>query len=236
MTTDVRVAIDAILEAAMIGEPRSQQKLIGPSEIGSACEHCLAAKLAGWDQIPEAAWLPYIGTAVHAYLEGVFNPLDGWLTETRVSVGRIAGIEITGTSDLFHIESGTVIDWKLVGATTLTKAKRGPSKVYRAQANLYGLGFLRAGYDVNNVAIYYLPRNAVSLKQGVWWTEPFNPVIALEALDRATKLYGQILEGGDDFIRALPRAKDCWDCERFADYPGHTPELSSLDSLLGIAG
>lgn len=234
-TSAIRAKIDAILEAAMIGEPRSQQTVIGPSEIGSACEHCLAAKLAGWEQLPEAAWLPWLGTALHAYLANVFEPIAGWLPETRVSVGWIGSQEITGTSDLFSLEDNAVIDWKLVGATTLKKAKGGPSAQYKAQAHCYGLGFFRAGYDVETVSIYYLPRNAVSLRDGVWWDEPFDPMIALRALRRAEVLVDRIAREGDGFITDLPRDKDCWDCKRFPDWGHPVPELDTLDSLLGIA-
>lgn len=238
MTLRTREKIDAILEAAIIGEPRSQQQAIGPSEIGAACLHCLAAKLAGWEQAPEAAWLPYLGTAVHAYLEKVFEPLAGWHTERRVSVGTLGGKEITGTSDLFDVEEGCVVDWKLVGQTTLRKAKGGPSPVYKAQAHLYGMGYVRAGFDVRDVAIYYLPRNAISLRHGVWWDEPFNPLLALDALDRATNLLAKLeafptIEQRDAYITSLPRDAECWDCARFHDAPKKAP-ADSLDAALGL--
>ena len=235
MTFNVQAAVLSTIEKAITGEPRSNQRMIGPSEIGTACEHCLAAKLAGWEEERDAAWLPWIGTALHAYLEPVFTDEEGWLTETRVSVGRIAGLEVCGTSDLFHIPSGTVIDHKLTGDSTLRKAKGGPTPVYRIQAHLYGLGFLRAGYDVKNVAINYLPRNAFSLRNGVWWQEEFSPLIALEALDRATVL-AQKLAGfadpaeRDAWITELPRDKDCYSCARFRDKT--VARLSTLEELM----
>jgi len=230
----LRPAVDSILEKAIIGQPRSQQRMIGPSEIGAECEHCLAAKLAGWEQRPDAAWLPFIGTAVHATLAEIFAPKDEWLVETRLSVGRIGDFEVLGTGDLFHIPTGTVLDWKIVGATTLRKAKGGPSPVYRCQIHTYGLGFLRAGYDVQQVAIYYLPRNAVSLSQGVWFQEEFSPLIALEALERATRILDRINAEGDGFITDLPRAKDCYDCQKYHDWQGKSAATSSLDELLGV--
>lgn len=240
MTFDVKAAVLSTIEKAIIGEPRSQQTMIGPSEIGTACEHCLSAKLAGWEQREDAAWLPYVGTAMHAYLEPVFSSTEGWLTETRVSVGRIGRFEVHGTSDLFHIPSGTVIDHKLTGATTLKKAKGGPTPVYRTQAHLYGLGFLRAGLDVNTVAINYLPRNAISLRHGVWWDEPFNPMIALDALDRAAKIVETLEsftseEARDAYITSLPRDADCFSCARYYDAPKAAPK-DSLDALLGFVG
>lgn len=231
----IRQEIDAILEKAMIGEPRNMQQAIGPSEIGSDCDHCVAAKLAGWVQSEEAAWLPWVGTAMHAYLEQVFTHHPDYLTETRVWVTE----DIPGTSDLFHIPTGTVVDWKLVGTTTLRSAKKGPTPVYRTQAHCYGLGFFRLGHDVRNVAIYYLPRNAMSLKQGVFWSEPWDPQVAIRALERIEKIRETLasfasLEDRDAYISSLPRAERCWDCKRYPDAPKASPKTQTVESLLGL--
>lgn len=219
----------------MIGEPRNMQQAMGPSEIGSDCDHCVAAKLAGWEQEPEAAWLPWVGTAMHSYLEGVFEKLPDYLTETRVWVTP----KIPGTSDLFHVPSCTVVDWKLVGTATLKSAKRGPSPQYRTQAHAYGLGFFRAGYDVKRVAIYYLPRNAMSLKYGVFWSEDWNPCIAIEALERLDRIREKLdsfpsVEARDRYISSLPRADHCWDCNRYSDALNKASRTGSLEALLGI--
>lgn len=48
-------------------------KEIGPSELGTDCLHCLAARLAGWEKRQSAAWLPFIGTCVHERFEHLFN-------------------------------------------------------------------------------------------------------------------------------------------------------------------
>ncbi|OJU44461.1 MAG: hypothetical protein BGN98_13835 [Microbacterium sp. 69-7] len=232
------LAID-IVEQAMMQQPRNLQEHIGPSEIGSACLHCVAAKLAGWEQQPEAAWLPYIGTAMHAQLERVFEPLPDWLTETRVSVGKLAGRDLPGTADLFHIPTGTSVDFKIVGATTLRKAKRGPSPQYRTQGHSYGLGHLRAGREVHRVAVWYMPRNAMTLRQGYWWEEDFQPLIALEALDRAESIVADIrafstIEERDDWISGLPRDPDCFNCKKYPDWSETAGNTDSLEALLGV--
>lgn len=238
MSADLYSTALSIVEASIVGEPRSQQQIIGPSEVGASCLHCLAAKLSGWQKRDEAAWLPWIGSSIHARLEEVFSPLKGWLTETRVSVGMIGDQEISGTADLFHIESGTCIDFKTVGAATLRKAKGGPSAQYLVQANLYSTGFLRAGYDVNKVVIWYMPRNDISLRRGIWWEDNYNPLIALDALDRATALIEKLQsfptpEARDAYITTLPRDADCYDCRKFPDAPTKAPH-DSLHSLLGM--
>lgn len=238
VATDTRADYFSVIEQAIAHQPRTLQLEIGPSEIGNECEHCLAARLMGWPKSFDAAWLPFIGTSVHAQLEEMFKG-PRWLTETRVSVGSIMGQEITGTSDLYDIANGKVIDHKIVGASTLTKAKKGPTKTYERQAQLYALGFFKAGYDVKNVVISYLPRNSPILRSGVWWEGDFKPLIAIQALDRAERLAETLLafadiEERDLYIANLPRAKGCWDCSRYPDAPKASPKTQTVDSLLGL--
>lgn len=245
-----------IIERAITHQPRSLQRLIGPSEIGTPCDHCLAAKLAGWAQTEDGIpWLPYIGTAVHAQLENVFIEHETsrnaphttglrYLTEARVMVGHIGGQEIWGSTDLVDLAAGMTVDWKIVGASTLKKAKAGPSPVYRVQADLYAKGWNDAGYRVDHVAIAYLPRNAVSLDQAIWWTAPHDRARAEAALARAEALHQNLTAlasisdtARDAWISQLPRDADCWDCRRFADgahltAPGHRPPADSLAGLI----
>ena len=42
--------IRMMIETDIRDQPREKQAEIGPSELGSDCLHCLAAKLAGWPQ------------------------------------------------------------------------------------------------------------------------------------------------------------------------------------------
>lgn len=215
-----------VVESNILHHPRSLQKEIGPSEIGTDCQRCLAAKLAGWPEEREVAWLPAIGTAMHAQLAEWFEAVDEdrYLSEHRVNVGQIGETEIWGSSDLFDKKTGTVIDFKVVGAGTLKSAKDGPSDQYRVQAHLYGRGFVKAGFKVNEVAIWYMPRNYYSLDGGVFWHEPWDEDVAIEALANANELLDEVLFHralGEEveFIESLPRASKCWDCDRL-----HSPE------------
>lgn len=221
------VELKGLIQDDIANQPRSQQTRIGPSEIGDPCTRCLGHKLAGIQPLPEppgAAWLPYVGTAMHSTLTDLFMSLNTtsgaamrWLVETTVSVGEIDGVDITGHADLFDLDTGTVIDWKLVGKTTLTGAlKHGPSDVYRTQAHLYGRGFTRRGLTVHHVAIYYLPRNAINLAGGYFWTEPYDEAVALKALDRANALAAQLRNlGPDRLLGMLPAAPGCRSCPRY---------------------
>jgi len=235
----LREAREAI-ETAITHQPRSLQKVIGPSELGNPCDHCLAAKLAAWPKAPSADWLPYIGTAVHAKLEEVFTARavadvaagrpERYLPEAPVMVGHLGETEVWGTCDLFDIAAGMTIDWKVVGTSTLRTAKVEPSATYRAQAHLYAHGFAAEGYTVRHVAIAYLPRGAVSLDAAVWWTEPYAPAVAVEALARAERMFTNLVAlasvsvaARDEWITNLPRAAGCYDCARYADAPAPTP-------------
>ncbi|WP_053071746.1 hypothetical protein [Cellulomonas sp. A375-1] len=244
-----------VIEHAITNQPRSLQTRIGPSEIGTPCDHCLAAKLAGWaknqDGIP---WLPWIGTAVHAQLEDVIRAHDNatyprnarrFIAEGKTMVGHIGGREIWGSTDLLDLFIGMTVDWKIVGETTLRAARRhGPSEVYRVQADLYAKGWNDAGYRVDYVAIAYLPRNAVTLDQAVWWSAPHDRGRAERALERANQLHANLTALatlGDAAVTAwigsLPRATGCFDCARYPDRPagitapGHTPG-HELDGLI----
>lgn len=228
--TDLVDELTSTLEASMQYHPRSMQKRIGPSEIGNPCDRCLAHKLAGTPERADLAWLPWIGTAVHERLELLFIENNNvrvnlgmdwrWLTESTVTVGTIGGVEITGSTDLFDPQTGTVVDYKCVGTSTLRKAKTsGPSEQYRIQANLYARGWIREGYTVNQTAIWYLPRNAMSLRDGYFWSAPVDLDAAEQALERANRLATAIdALGAQAVIDAQPEHTGDFTCKRWPDY------------------
>lgn len=251
-----------LIEQSILNQPRSLQKRVGPSELGTPCEHCLAAKLAGWAKTEtDVPWLPFVGTAVHAALEEMFIQYEAvnnavnttgkrYLTEFSSTVGTVDGVEITGSVDLVDLTAGITIDWKIVGITTLREAKVGPSDVYRGQAHLYAKGLIAAGFDIRNVSIAYLPRNAISLADAVWWSEPYDPKIPEVILARANRLALNVramesvsIEARDAYISSLPRytaqyvpglrvGKECRDCKKYPDAPlVIDPFLDGLDQI-----
>lgn len=238
--------------------PRELQKTIGPSELGTDCLHCLAAKLAGWRRsgVRSAAWLPFIGTCVHEHMERLFTRLDPRLyrTEMKVSVGEIRGLEggyeVCGSIDLWDRLTASTVDWKIVGATTLKGVKaHGPSQLYIVQASLYGIGLTRMGDVPERSCIYFLPRNAPSLADALPVEMRFDPAPGQWALDRANRLaktMDQIEKAAgvgmrDAWIHGLPTSPShCWDCgswpdDRVAglapDYPPVPPQYAELYHL-----
>ncbi|GAA2516812.1 hypothetical protein [Winogradskya humida] len=189
--------------------PRSMQKALGPSELGTPCAQQIARKLAGAPQAPvtEPTWAPFQGTAVHASMEDVvafWNAQLGrerWLAEDRLTVSEAApgadgGIdlpEVAGNGDAFDIDHDMVVDWKHVGNTALKKlgaAKRmgkppreQVSQEYRVQAHLYGLGHANKGRPVRFVRLVLLARSW-QYDDSNEWTEPYDERIALWALGR----------------------------------------------------
>src|SRR3546814_5586222 len=50
-----------------------------------------------------------------------------------------------GTTDLLDRRDGTIVDWKVMGWSSLKKFKeKGPSDTYRTQAHVYALGAERS--------------------------------------------------------------------------------------------
>lgn len=251
--------VRALIEHAIVHQPRSLQKRIGPSELGTPCQACLAAKLAGWQKNDDGVpWLPTVGTAVHALFSEFIIEHENdrnathttgirWLSEQTVTVGHLGDTPITGSVDLFDTHTGTVIDFKVVGASTLRNARRGPSEVYRTQVALYAHGYAAAGYDVRNVGIWFVPRNSVTLNDAIWWHEPYDPARAVAALERANQLHTNLTalqsistEARDAWITSLPRDPGCWDCPRWPGNehlpkPGHAPPRDQLAGLIAPA-
>ena len=185
-----------IIRQAIRDHPRSQQTRIGPSEIGIECDRRIAHKLLGTPPVNDrgAPWLPTVGTAVHAWLDDVFSrdtlpaikagQAPRWLVERKVTTGQVAGEDIDGACDLYDTITGTSVDWKVVGKTKLLDVRRhGPGQQYKVQGHCYGRGWVAKGYPVNDVAVFFLPRNE-ELDGAVWWSEPYDEQVAVEALAR----------------------------------------------------
>lgn len=206
--------------------PRSLQKRVGPSELGTPCRRKLGYKLLGHPETNsgDPAWFPAIGTAVHDWLERGMRAhndtlvVDRFYLEERVTVGQVGGVDIDGSCDLYDRVTATVVDYKVVGDTKLDDYRRkGPGEQYRRQAHLYGLGWRNAGLPVDHVAVLFLPRNKM-LSKAHYWTEPYSEALALDTLTTANVVHELVTAGGvhalpllpatDDYCRYCPYRKD----------------------------
>lgn len=228
----------SLIRTAITEHPRSQQKLIGPSELGHPCARRIGYKLLGHpEREGEPNWKATVGTALHSWLEGV---LDGanidyeqrtkageerFYTEQRVTVGQVNGVDIDGSCDVYDRATATVIDWKSVGPTQLTKYKRfGPGAQYRAQAHLYGRGWQAQGLPVDTVMIVFLPRNG-ELAETYVWHEYYDEQIALNALQRASGIALGVQALGAKVLEQLPTA-DSW-CHMCPYYKAQSTDPTS---------
>lgn len=184
--------IERVKQAAA-GAPRSRQRAIGPSELGTPCTRRLAYRALDWDPKPNSdsdPWAATIGTSVHAWMAAAYEAEntklagtpahDRYLIEHRVTLPG----GITGSCDLYDRDGGDVVDWKVVGLDRLKGyRKSGPGAQYRAQGHLYGLGLQLAGEHPQRVSIVFLPRGGRIDGLHVW-SEPYDPLVAVEAIKR----------------------------------------------------
>lgn len=193
---------------------RSQQRAIGPSEIGGSCDRRLSMRISGLLPVNRTSdpWPAIVGTAMHDWLQRCMERdnrrlvAEGkpprWITEKRVQADQI----IHGTSDVYDTETQTVIDWKSMGKTAEARLiKDGPSDGYQVQINTYGLGFMRAGYPVKRVALMFLPRAGL-LSSARYYEWPFEPAMAQAAIDRVYRVGRSLLQ-----LRQEAGSNEVWD-------------------------
>lgn len=214
---------------AIVNQPRSLQKRIGPSEIGHPCQRRIGHKLAGTpevngDSVRGVAWKPFVGTSVHEQMANIMAKAEvarwstteddvspRWHVEERVTVGTIGGVAISGSTDLFDGHHGIVFDWKFTSKNQIKNYYKphGPGDQYRIQAHLYGLGWKNAGHDVRHVAILFLTREGEYTDRYVWH-EPFDERVAIDALKRLEEIQTGIDSLGADFMIPLLPTTEAW--------------------------
>lgn len=177
-----------VLRHYIANDARSLQVAIGPSQIAVPCDRRLGYSVRGVPEQPDDSvlWAPFQGTATHAAVAAALR-LDNerlgrvrWLVEERVWPDP----QISGSCDCYDTDTDTVIDWKLVGVTTLKSARsKGASRQYRGQIQIYGRGWQRAGKCPRTVRIVYLARTA-SFDDSYEWSAPYSRVEADAAMDR----------------------------------------------------
>lgn len=184
------------IKYANANSQRSLQSELGPSEVGTPCDRRIAMRMAGVRKVNRSSdpWAAIVGTSIHAWLQSALE-MDNeryvhsrkpprWMMEVGVQPDPI----LRGKSDLYDTHTRTVIDWKTMGDTAERKLlENGPSVGYRTQIQIYGLGFYRAGYPVENVALMFLPRSGM-LGSARYFQWPFSPAEAQAAIERVYRI------------------------------------------------
>lgn len=201
---------------------RDKQVSIGASNLSNPCARCLAQDMMG---VPEGS-NPFImgakiGTAVHMYLEEeVLKQHPEWHAEQKMVLGEIPGYGTVGsTADAYSPEHKAVIDFKTTTRDKLKKIKEtfdlmeGKVQAYVAQTHLYAMGKEKQGYPVEQIAIYFIPRDSVTLDD--LWVKiiPYDRDYAHEVWDRGVRLWRYLEEDGD--IDDLPSDEHCFTCSYY---------------------
>lgn len=229
--------IVAMIKARDAAAPRSQQRALGPSEIGHPCMRKLAYGLMEVDRCnPSFDPLPaIIGTATHKWLETAAshaNTVLGcqrWHTEIRVNPAPW----LSGSCDLYDADTATVVDYKVPGASRMKLYSKNPGDLYRTQVHLYGKGFINAGMPVETVAIMFIPRGG-TLASAVLWSEPYDQTIADAALNRRNQVAALLHDFDVDnqperfewFAKSGP---DCQFCSWWAVHPEGPLQCGGVD-------
>lgn len=144
---------------------------------------------------------------------------DRWLIELHIAVGTIAGSEVPGNLDVFDRLTGTMVDWKVTGPTTIKTVKRAghPGEGYATQVQMYGRGLARVnGEDVKWVGVMFLPSNG-ELKSAFYWEEPYNPEAGKLAMNRARRIYEAVdIDSPRPFDNFVTADDHCAHCPFFS--------------------
>ena len=214
--------------------PRANQELIGPSEIGALCDRRIGYRIAGITACNTEfdPWPMIMGTAIHSWLDSAVTAWmtehgeQTWSTETRLIIDEF----VEGHADLYSHDHQAVIDYKGAGPDVMKKVRKdGPPVGYQIQTHVYGYGFEQKGFPVEKVCLAFLPR-AGWLKDMYVWCAPYQRDVARGAIARVQLLAQKLLNldiltpGNESLwekVEAFP-SNDCGWCP-FYD-PGRDPE------------
>lgn len=225
MTEAYEETLFRMIEDYWVNDPRTLQKAIGPSGLGTDCFHCLGAMLAQEPKVesPEDGWRSFVGKCVHEGLAKAaarYNRVhtDRFLIEERVHVGRIGTLEVHGNADVFDTWTSRVIDWKVTGNKTIASVKEGRwPPTYTGQADIYGYGFEELGMNVEGTTILFLPLEKWYMRQGAVIHRPYDRANAEACLKRARDIQELLDTRGPAYV--LPRLKrkaGCYTCPKYA--------------------
>lgn len=242
MAAEIKAVIRHTTEYA----PRSLQRHLGPSELGVECDRQVVGKLVGETPTNHVfdPWPSFMGTAGHAAMEKALQadnariaPLPGepdnfvrWLTEHRVT----PHLEHPGTADLYDVRERAVLDHKFLGDSSREKVVRGDvSRKYKRQLLLYGLGYLRAGFPVDRVALIAYPRTRSTLDGMYVFEMPFDGAAVEELADTFAetarrKAYAAEVATGRMTLEQVPRTPirdECYYCPFYRPEGGHGPAV-----------
>lgn len=227
----VEKAFSAQLDGLMARQTdRDRQRRVGPSGIGNVCERCLGLDLAGIipdgprpdPRDPSQGLKAWVGTAIHLKLQedgealqaaGVPEWQEVAFELKDLVVGEIPGYgTIKGTGDIVHYGLKVVGDFKSSDMAKIRSYQlNGIPYEYRVQRQAYGIGVKALGYKVKKVMNRFIPRDSNSFTTCWDHYEKFDPGIVEKALERATRIWEEVVNGRVNLLRSHP---SCFNCSR----------------------
>lgn len=177
--TDLQQLLAKSLTAFDRNRDRSKQVEIGPSSVGGCARQV-------YYQLTEQPITNYqteslaaiLGTFIHTGISEAIKREDPF-SDNFLIEQEFAHDGLKGHCDLYIKDSGLVVDWK----TTKKKSLRYfPSQQQRWQVQLYGWLLANNGYEVKQVSLVAIPRDADMSDIRVH-IENYDPEVAQEALD-----------------------------------------------------
>lgn len=199
---EIKEDVIELVRWADANRARSKQVALGCSEVGHECDRRLAYRIAavGERGFSNDPWPAVVGTAVHAWMEEAVrlfqeaHGLEHWVTEMEVLPSPI----VKGHTDLYDSRRKLVLDWKFPSPDNLRKMRTdGVPRQYQVQVQLYGLGHVNAGREVQRVGVVALGRQGW-LKDAFVWTTEFDRGVAQGALDRVYRIGDTLLSSDLD--------------------------------------
>jgi hypothetical protein len=176
---------------------RSAQVTMGPSEMGTPCDRRLALSLMRMPPVNPGGdgWAAFVGTCIHAGLEGMFMWADAgsgrFAVEQRLEFGSV--FVPKGTADLIDRMLFMVLDHKCQGRWSRNKLKtQGLSPTYKVQAHVYAHGARLRGEKIEKIAIISWPRDEASLDDLYVHVEDYDPLIVKKAFERVEHIGAEV--------------------------------------------
>jgi hypothetical protein len=233
-----RVVVDYAAHA-----PRTLQKTLGPSEIGTPCDRQVVGKLAGLPHTNHIVdpWASIVGTALHAWFadafrwDNEFHNYVRWLAEFRVRPHP----DHPGTGDLYDFTEQAAVDHKNLGETTMKYLRdKGPPRKYFVQLLAYARGFRLMGLPVRRIVIVAWPRTKSRLDTTYVYEHLLTPEddVLLDEVFMWMQVRDAMAEGirqrkiSFNDIHAVPDDEDCYFC------PFYRADVLTDPTATGCAG
>ena len=187
--SDTKGLLIAALSEQDADRPRSKQKMLGPSSLGS-CQRKTVYHLMDVEPINVTSRLAAVmGTAIHDTIEKALRKLGH--TTVEITVPGIAGLIADAHVDFYQPDAEKITDWKTTKKSNLSRM---PYESQRWQVHTYGYLAKQAGLKVKEVELVIIPRDGDERDIKVH-VEPYDEATALEALSWLRDRYAEAANG-----------------------------------------